>query len=119
MTELLTARTFQPDLDLTPLRDLIDGDVVAPDDDAWDEARQAWNLSVDQRPAAVALPECPKDVVAIVAFARANGLRVAPQGTGHGAAALEGLDDTILLKTERMGRVTIDADLGGLSAKNP
>ena len=111
MTETLTARTFEPGLDLTPLRDLIDGDVVAPDDYAWDKVRQAWNLSVDQRPAAVALPECPEDVAAIVAFARANDLRVAPQGTGHGAAALEGLDDTILLKTERMRHVTIDPDL--------
>jgi FAD/FMN-containing dehydrogenase len=110
MTELLTSRTFQPGLDLTPLRDLIDGDVVGPDDYAWDEVRQAWNLSVDQRPAAVALPECPEDVVAIVAFARANDLRVAPQGTGHGAAALEALDDTILLKTERMRQVMIDPD---------
>ena len=110
MTEILTTRAFQPGLDVTPLRDLIDGDVVAPDDYAWDEVRQAWNLSVDQRPAAVALPECPEDVVAIIAFARANDLRVAPQGTGHGAAALEALDDTILLKTERMRHVTIDPD---------
>jgi FAD/FMN-containing dehydrogenase len=110
MTEILTARAFQHGFDLTQLRDLIDGDVVAPDDYAWDEVRQAWNLSVDQRPAAVALPECPEDVVAIVAFARENGLRVAPQGTGHGAAALDSLEDTILLKTERMRHVTIDPD---------
>jgi hypothetical protein len=110
MTEILTARAFQHGFDLTQLRDLIDGDVVAPDDYAWDEVRQGWNLSVDQRPAAVALPECPEDVVAIVAFARENGLRVAPQGTGHGAAALDSLEDTILLKTERMRHVTIDPD---------
>jgi FAD/FMN-containing dehydrogenase len=110
MTEILTPRAFQPGPDLTLLRDLIDGDVVAPGDYAWDEVRQAWNLSVDQRPAAVALPECPEDVVTIVAFARANDLRVAPQGTGHGAAALGALDDTILLKTERMHHVTIDPD---------
>ena len=84
--------------------------VVVPGDYAWDEVRQAWNLTVDQRPVAVALPESPEDVVAIVAFARANDLRVAPQGTGHGAAALDRLDDTILLKTERMRHVTIDPD---------
>jgi hypothetical protein len=110
MTEILTARAFQHGFDLTQLRDLIDGDIVAPDDYAWDEVRQAWNLTVDQRPAAVALPESPEDVVAIVAFARENGLRVAPQGTGHGAAALDSLEDTILLKTERMHHVTIDPD---------
>ncbi len=110
MSEILRSRTFQPGLDLTALRDRIDGDVVGPGDYAWDEVRQAWNLSVDQHPAAVALPESPEDVVAIVAFAKANDLRVAPQGTGHGAAALDRLDDTILLKTERMRNVTIDPD---------
>jgi FAD binding domain-containing protein/berberine-like enzyme len=108
VTEVLTTERLYWGLDLSPLRDLIDGDVVAPGDYAWDEVRQAWNLSVDQRPAAVALPESAADVVAIVEFARARSLRVAPQGTGHGAAALDALDDTILLKTERMRGVTID-----------
>lgn len=94
MTETLTSRALQHGPDLALLRDLLDGDVVAPGDDACDEARRAWNLSVDQRPAAVALPESAEDVVMIVAFARANDLRVAPQGTGHDAAALEALADT-------------------------
>ena len=31
--------------------------IITPDDRGWDEAREAWNLAVDQRPAAVALPE--------------------------------------------------------------
>ena len=110
MTEILTSRALRHGPDLTLLRDLLDGDVFAPGDDGWDEARQAWNLSVDQRPAAVALPESAEDVVTIVAFAAANDLRVAPQGTGHGAAALDALDDTILLKTERMRGVTIDPE---------
>ncbi len=110
MTEILTSRALQFGPDLTLLRDLLDGDVVAPGDDGWDEARRAWNLSVDQRPAAVALPESAEDVVTIVAFAAANDLRVAPQGTGHGAAALDALDDTLLLKTERMRGVTIDPE---------
>jgi FAD binding domain len=97
-----------PELDLTTLRNLLAGDVVGPGDTGWDAARLAWNLAVDQRPAAVALPENADDVTAIVAFARAHDLRVAPQGTGHGAPALGALDDTILLKTERMRGVTID-----------
>ena len=68
------------------VRHRIDGDIVTPDDADWDEARQAWNLAVDQRPAAVAFPESADDVVAIVDHAREHGLRVAAQGTGHGAA---------------------------------
>src|SRR6185295_1659799 len=84
--------------------------LVHPHDPGWDEARQAWNLAVDQQPAAVALPETVDDVVAAVDFAREHGLRVAPQGTGHNAHPLGDLADTLLLKTERMRRVGIDPE---------
>ena len=94
--------------DIEALRVRVAGDVVAPGDPEWDDARQAWNLAVDQWPAAVALPENAQDVAEVVALAAEAGVQVAPQGTGHNAAALGSLDDTILLKTERMRGVTID-----------
>ena len=84
--------------------------VVLPHDPHWDEARIAWNLAVDQQPAAVALPESAADVMAVVRWARSRGLRVAPQGTGHNAAAMGSLAHTVLVKTERMRGVEIDAD---------
>jgi FAD/FMN-containing dehydrogenase len=96
-------------LDLQDLRSRLAGTVVAPGDPSWDEARQAWNLAVDQRPALVALPENVDDVVAIVGFARDNGLRVAAQGTGHNASPLGDLSDTLLIKTHEMRGVEIDA----------
>jgi FAD/FMN-containing dehydrogenase len=96
-------------VDIRALRLRLNGDLVLPDDADWDSARRAWNLAVDQRPFAVALVESEADVVAVVQFARVHGLRVAPQGTGHGASALEKLEDTILVKTERLRKVEIDA----------
>jgi hypothetical protein len=102
-------QTVPSPLDLRDLDRAIEGDVVTPDDPQWDAARQAWALAVDQRPAAVALPESAEDVVKIVWFATANGLRIAPQGTGHNAHPLEdALASSILVKTERMRRVEID-----------
>jgi hypothetical protein len=82
--------------------------ILSSADPGWDDARQAWDLAVDQRPAAVALPDCAADVVAAVRFAREHGLRVAAQGTGHNAAPLGDLADTLLIKTSRMRRLTID-----------
>lgn len=41
-----------------------------------------------------------------------TALKVAAQGTGHGAAPLAPLEGTILLKTERMRGVEIDPDAG-------
>jgi FAD/FMN-containing dehydrogenase len=85
------------------------GRVVLPEHPGWDEARVAWNLSVDQQPAAVVFPETAEDVVAAVELARAFGLRVAAQGTGHNAAPLGPLEDTVLIKTERMRGIRIDS----------
>ena len=90
----------------------LDGKIVLPDHGGWNEARQAWNLAVDQRPAAVAFPESADDVIAVVELARAFGLRVAAQGTGHHASPLGDLSDTVLVKTERMRRVLVDAPAG-------
>ena len=78
--------TDLPSADVDALRSRLYGEVYGPGDEGWDEARRAWNLAVDQRPAAVAFPQTDSDVVAVVNFAREEGLRVAPQGTGHGAA---------------------------------
>jgi FAD binding domain/Berberine and berberine like len=86
----------------------LEGKIFFPPDDGFDEARRAWNLAVDQRPAAVVFPESAQDVVAAVRFAAGNGLRITAQGTGHNAAPLGSLGDTILLKTERMRSIHID-----------
>jgi hypothetical protein len=84
------------------------GRVVLPEHPNWDEARLAWNLAVDQQPAAIVFPESAEDVIAAVELARGFGLRVTAQGTGHNARPLGSLEDTVLLKTERMRGVQID-----------
>ena len=84
------------------------GEVVAPGDLTWDQARQAWNLAADQRPAAVVYPRDAGEVAATLAVARHHRLRVAPQGTGHNAAPLGDLRDAVLLRTDRMRDVLID-----------
>jgi hypothetical protein len=90
------------------LRANLVGELVVPGDENWDEARLAWHLAVDQRPAAVAIPENVHDVIEIVHWARESGLWVAPQGTGHNAPALGDLAGTVLLKTHKLRGVTID-----------
>ena len=96
--------------DLSPLRDAVRGVVTLPGDDGWDDARRAFNLAADQRPAAVVHAADADDVAATIAAARAAGLRVAPQGTGHGAGALGPLDGTLLLRTTRLDAVAVDAE---------
>src|ERR1700755_3538149 len=87
-----------------------DGRIAVPSDAAWDQARLAWNLATDQRPEAVVFAESAADVAATVSFAAANGLKVAPRGSGHGADPLPSLEGTILHKTERMLGIAIDPE---------
>lgn len=98
-------------LTTTPFGELstqMTGRVVTPADPDWDVVRQVFNVTVDLRPAAIALPESRDDVVAAVRCARAHGLRVAPQATGHNAAPLGALEDTLLVDVRELQEVSID-----------
>lgn len=88
----------------------IAGRIATPHDADWDQARMAWNLAADQHPEAVAFVESADDVAATVRFAAQNHLRVTAQGSGHGALSLRPLEGTILVKTERMRGVEVDAE---------
>ena len=81
-----------------------------PNDNGWDVARQAFNLTIDQRPELVALPASPSDVVKLVHFARREGVRLAAQRTGHNAGPLGDLRGAILLKTSTMTGALVDAE---------
>lgn len=92
------------------LRGLCNGAVHLPGDPGYDAARQAWNLAVDQRPAAVAIPADAEQAAQVVRVAAAAGLRVAPQSTGHNAGPLGRLDDVVIVRTSAMNSVRIDPD---------
>ena len=95
---------------LADLRRLCGGAVYLPGDREYDAARRPWNLRVDDHPAAVAYPAFPDEVSELVRAAATAGLRIAPQGTGHGAPPLGGrLADAVLLRTSAMTELRIDA----------
>jgi hypothetical protein len=105
---MVSASTTARATRLAGLRASMAGELVTAVDARWDACRAAWNLAVDQRPAAVVFPIVAEDITAVVDFARREGLRVAAQCTGHGAASLGPLEDTILVRTSRMAGVRID-----------
>ena len=93
------------------LRGLCGGAVHLPGDASFDEVRVPWNLQVDARPAAVAYPAFASEVADVVRAAASVGLKVAPQGTGHGAPPLAGrLEDAVLLRTSAMTELRVDAE---------
>jgi FAD/FMN-containing dehydrogenase len=107
--EMSSARSVPPEA-TDALRADVTGHVFVPDDSGFHQARQAFILTADQRPAMVVEAASAADVAVAVRFARSHGLRIAPQGTGHGAAPLEELDSALLLRTSQMRGVRIDPD---------
>src|SRR5215472_6372591 len=103
-----TPTAITPHSTTETLQAAINGEVFVPGEAGYEQARQAWNLAADQRPSMVVAAGSAADVVQAVRFARAQGMRIAPQGTGHGAEPLEPLDDAMLLRTSRMRNVHID-----------
>ena len=84
--------------------------LVVPDSPGWDDARRAFNLLIDQQPAAVVLAAGERDVIATVRYAREHGLRVSAQATGHNPGPHGSLENTILIDLRNLDEVTIDAE---------
>ena len=59
------------------------GELIHPDDAAYDEARAVFNGMIDRRPEMIARCTGVADVMAAVSFAREHDLPLAVRGGGH------------------------------------
>jgi FAD/FMN-containing dehydrogenase len=84
------------------------GDVIAPDQDGYDDARAVWNGAVDRHPRLIARCRGTADVAAAVRFARDRGLDTAVRGGGHNVAGTAVCDDGIVIDLSAMRAVTVD-----------
>ncbi|GLY86949.1 FAD-binding oxidoreductase [Actinoallomurus iriomotensis] len=93
---------------INDVRGVSKGRVLLPDDDGFEQAAAAWNLTVRQPVAAVVEAVDADDVAALVRYARRAGMTVTAQPTGHGASGdAEGL---ILLRTGLLNDVEVRAE---------
>ncbi|MBS1891886.1 MAG: FAD-binding oxidoreductase [Actinobacteria bacterium] len=85
-------------------------DVLSRGSDTYDANRGAFNVLLSQEPAGIVTPAGSADVIDAVEYAKAEGLRIGAQRTGHGAEPLLDLSDTLLVRTAAMSTVSIDAE---------
>ena len=95
-------------LNIDELRNQVSGDVIGPDDGAYDEARKVYNAMIDRRPAVVVRPKSAADVSAAVDAARENELDLAVRGGGHGVPGFGTCDDGVVVDLSSMRAVTVD-----------
>jgi FAD/FMN-containing dehydrogenase len=84
------------------------GDLITPQDPAYDDARRVWNAMIDKRPALVARPRGAADVIAAVEFAATENLPVAIRGGGHNVAGRAVCDDGVVIDFAGMTSMRVD-----------
>ncbi|MGW0767860.1 FAD-binding oxidoreductase [Streptomyces sp. NPDC002676] len=93
---------------LAALREDLVGDVFAPGDPGYDEARTVHNAMIDRRPAVIAQCVDESDVVRAVRFGRELDLPIAVRGGGHGVAGTALGEGALVVDLRRMRAVTVD-----------
>jgi FAD/FMN-containing dehydrogenase len=83
-------------------------DVLSRGSDGYEANRGAFNVLLSQDPAGIVTPAGAAEVVDAVEYAKAEGLRIGAQRTGHSAEPLGDLADTLLVRTAAMNTVSID-----------
>ncbi|MGW7100717.1 FAD-binding oxidoreductase [Streptomyces sp. NPDC054838] len=92
---------------LAAFREDLAGEVFAPGDPGYDQARTVFNAMIDRRPAVIAQCESVSDVVTAVRFARDLDLHVAVRGGGHSVAGMSVNDGGVVIDLRRMHEVTV------------
>lgn len=84
------------------------GELIQPNDQGYDEARQVYNGMIDRRPGLIARCADVADVIAAVNFGRENDLLVAVRGGGHNGAGLGICDDGLVIDLSNMKGIRVD-----------
>jgi FAD/FMN-containing dehydrogenase len=96
----------------TTLRDHVVGQVLAPGDDGYDDARRVYNAMIDRRPAGVVRCAGAADVSAVVRFAAETGSDLAVRGGAHSVPGFGTGDGAVVADLSAMNQVVVDAGAG-------
>ncbi len=86
------------------------GEVIGPDDAAYEEARQVYNAMIDKRPALIVRCATPDDVAKVVAFARDREVPLAIRGGGHNGAGLGTVEAGVVIDLSPMKDIEVDPE---------
>ena len=88
----------------------LNGNVIAPDDPGYDDARRVFFTGFDRRPAAIVRVADASDVSRTVNLARETGAELAVRSGGHSRAGFGTSEGGIVLDLSEMNAVDIDPE---------
>lgn len=94
--------------DIAELRGALGGELLQPEDPAYEDERRVWNGTVDRWPALIAYCAGPDDVAHAVAFARSRDLPLSVRAGGHSAAGLSVADGGLVVDLSRMTDIRVN-----------
>jgi FAD/FMN-containing dehydrogenase len=95
---------------LDDLDSRLQGRLLRPGDQGWNEAVAIWNGMAARLPALVLQPASAHDVATAVSFARDHGLLVSVKGGGHNIAGTSIAEDGLVLDMSGMRQVAVDPE---------
>jgi FAD binding domain/Berberine and berberine like len=95
---------------LEGLRAQLRGAAITPTDPEYAEVREVFNAMHHGHPEITVRCSGTADVVAAIAFARAEGLTLAVRGGGHSIAGLSAIDGGMLLDLAPMSGIQVDPE---------
>jgi len=85
-----------------------EGQLIGPEDSAYEEARKVYNAMIDRHPGLIARCAGPADVARAVDFARENDLLLAVRGGGHNGAGLGSCDGGVVIDLSGLKQIEVD-----------
>jgi FAD/FMN-containing dehydrogenase len=92
------------------LRAELSGELITPEQQGYDEARQVFFKGFDRQPLAVARVAGAEDVARVVTAARERGLELAVRSGGHSRAGYGTSEGGLVIDLSAMNAMEIDAD---------
>ena len=95
--------------DLNDLKSALQGALLLPSDDGYDDARRLVNTRFDGHPAFIVQASGATDVALAVAFARENCLLLAVKGGGHSQFGVSTCEAGMMLDLNMLRGIRVDA----------
>ena len=97
-------------ISIDKLRTDLEGRVIGPEDDGYDEGRAVFYGGIDRRPAAIVRVANDADVSKVISVARETGLELAVRSGGHSIPGHSVSEGGIVLDLADMRAIDVDAD---------
>lgn len=98
-------------------KDGLNGEMLQPGDEGYDQARTVWNAMINRHPAIIVRCADSADVISTVQFARTHNLLLSVRGGGHNVAGYAVCDGGVMLDFSLMKNVQVDTETRTVQAE--